>query len=116
MNWVGAVLSVGIAAVCALTAWGDVTGQPSVVAAMERLGVPGRLVPWLALAKSVAAAGLLAGIVAPAIAVTAAAGASVYFAGAVHAHVRVRDGAAHTAPAFILLTASLLLVGVSLAR
>lgn len=116
MNWVGGVLASGIALVCALTAWGDATGQPAIVATMERLGVPSRAVPWLALAKSLAAAGLLAGIVAAPVAVAAAAGTSVYFAGAVHAHVRVRDGIAATAPAFCLLTASVLLVLVSLAR
>jgi hypothetical protein len=116
MNWVGAVLAVVIAAVCGLTAWGDATGQPAVVATMERLGVPMRLVPWLALAKSAAAAGLLVGIVSPPISVVAAAGAGVYFAGAVHAHVRVRDGLGAAAPAFGMLTASMLLVLVSLAR
>ena len=116
MNGVAAALAVGIAVVCAFTAWADVTGQPAVVAIMERLGVPSRAVPWLALAKTVAAAGLIAGIVAPTVATAAAAGPSVYFAGAVLAHVRVRDGIAAAAPAFCLLTASVLLVLVSLAR
>lgn len=116
MNWLSDFLASGLALVCALTAWGDIVRHPAIVATMHRLNVPLQLMPWLALAKGAAAVGLLVGIVVQPVAIAAAAGMVVYFSGAVHVHVRVRDGAAQAAPSFVFLTIAMLLLLVSIAR
>src|SRR5438552_3762302 len=53
-------------------------------------GVPESWVPWLAAAKAAGAAGLLAGLLVPAVGVAAEIGLVGYFAGAVVTNVRAR--------------------------
>ncbi|WP_157254353.1 DoxX family protein [Nonomuraea typhae] len=57
---------------------------------MDRYGVPRSWLALLGLAKAAGAAGLLAGLVVPALGLAAALGLVVYFAGAVFTVIRAR--------------------------
>lgn len=61
-----------------------------VTEALTDYGVPRRWWPWLGIAKTAGAVGLLVGLVVPAIGVLAAIGLVVYFTGAVVTVVRAR--------------------------
>lgn len=61
-----------------------------IVENLEAYGVPERWWPWLGVAKTVGAAGLLAGLVVPAVGVAAAMGLGVYFVGALLTVTRAR--------------------------
>ena len=66
------------------------------------VGVPMRLFPLLAGIEFAAAAGLLLGIRWPPLGVAAAGGMTLYFLGAIYAHVRVNDTKG-SGPAFQML-------------
>lgn len=61
-----------------------------VVKSLTDYGVPRRWWPWLGAAKTAGAAGLVVGLVVPAIGLAAAIGLIVYFTGAVVTVVRAR--------------------------
>lgn len=58
---------------------------------MNRLGVPESSLPVLGTLKAAGAVGLLAGIFMPRIGIAAAAGLTLFFAGALITHLRARD-------------------------
>lgn len=76
--------------------------MPQILETMSRLGVPADKVRVLGVIKLAAAAGLAAGFTVGGLHVVTGAALFLYFAIATTAHVRVRDGARHTAPAFVL--------------
>ncbi|MGW6023872.1 DoxX family protein [Streptomyces sp. NPDC055099] len=61
-----------------------------VVEPMADYGVPFSWLPWLGAAKAAGAAGLLVGLLVPAVGVAAGIGLALYFAGAVITVVRAR--------------------------
>lgn len=62
-----------------------------VVEPLASYGVPRSWWPWLAAAKAAGAAGLLAGLIVPAIGVAAGVGLVLYFTGAVVTVIRARS-------------------------
>lgn len=102
MNVVAAVLAVLLAVACVVTAIADFRGVPQILETMSRLGVPADKVRVLGVIKLAAAAGLAAGFAVRGLHVVTGAALFLYFAIATTAHVRVRDGARHAAPAFVL--------------
>jgi hypothetical protein len=76
----------------------------------EVIGVPLRLIPWLAVCEFAGAAGLLIGIVWWPLGIAAAIGVIAYFIGASIGHVRVKDFKGLPTPAVILLIAIVILV------
>lgn len=58
---------------------------------MTRTGVPAWTLPWLGVPKAAAAAGLLAGLAIPWLAIAAAAGLTAFFLLAIGAHLRAGD-------------------------
>ena len=92
--------------VCAVTALADLRRAPQVVESMTRLGVPLDKMPTLAAVKLLAVTGLGVGFFVDRVHVLVGVCLVLYFAVAVTAHVRVRDGIRHTAPAFVVLTVS----------
>jgi hypothetical protein len=77
------VVTVLGAAMVAFSAGSVLFGAAWVVRPLADYGVPSSWRPWLGTAKAAGAAGLLAGLVVPAVGVAAAIGLVLYFAGAV---------------------------------
>jgi sorbitol-specific phosphotransferase system component IIC len=76
----------------------------------ETVGVPLGFFPVLAALELAAALGLVAGIRWPGLGIAAAAGAVIYFVGAVTGHLRVGDVAGIGGAVFMLVVASALLL------
>lgn len=92
--------------VCVVSALGDFAKVPSLVETMTRLGISPTMLPVLGLIKIVAAIGALIGFSIDGLAIATAMGLSLYFAGAVIAHTRVKDSFRDSAAAFVLLVVS----------
>lgn len=90
----------------ALTASTTVTLQrnPAVVANMQKVGVPDSWLPRLAALKGAGAIGLVAGLWVTPLGIAAAIGVTLYFIGAVAAHLRAKDY--ELAPAAVLALAA----------
>jgi hypothetical protein len=78
------------AAVLTFSVSADFFLRERVVANMDRAGVPGSWLPWLAALRAAGALGLVIGLVVPAIGIAAAVGIVLYFLGAVVTHLRAR--------------------------
>lgn len=90
------------------SAYGKVVGAQPVVANLTSVGVPRDRIPILAIPLVAAAAGILVGLAVPALGMTAAAGALVYFILAAAAHYRAGAGN-HGAVALYLIGAAAVL-------
>ena len=97
------ILLVVLAAVLGLAATFSAAGKlrrmPQVVEMMRHVGVSDSQMRLLAVAELLGALGLLLGIWVPVLGLLAALGLSVYFLGAVIAHVRKKDTAKEFGPA-----------------
>jgi alkanesulfonate monooxygenase SsuD/methylene tetrahydromethanopterin reductase-like flavin-dependent oxidoreductase (luciferase family) len=82
-----------------------VARAPRVVTMMSAAGVTSAQLPLLGALQIAATVGLVAGIWFPLLAIAAAIGLVLYFAGAIIAHVRVRDPAMQGAILFLVLAA-----------
>jgi hypothetical protein len=85
------------------SAVGKLTRRTELVAQLAALGVPRPFVPVLGLLEVAGSAGLLIGIGVGPLGVAAAAGLTLYFTGAVGAHLRHRDRLRECLPAMVLL-------------
>jgi hypothetical protein len=85
------VISVLLAALLVLSAAIKFTHREPYYSGYLRVGVPARLIPYLALLLIAAAAALLLGLLWPPLGIAAAAGLTGYFIIATAAHLRVRD-------------------------
>lgn len=93
--------------VCVVSALGDFARVPSLVETMNRLGVSIKMLPVLGLIKMLGAVGVGIGFAQSAFAIAMGAGLSLYFAGAVVAHTRVRDPFRESAASYFILIAAL---------
>jgi len=90
--------------------------DPMVVNIMHSVGVTDRQIPILAVLEIAGAVGLIVGIWVQLIGVAAAVGLTLYFAGAVVAHLRARTPAKEAAPAGIMAILALATTLLELAR
>ncbi|MGW6417560.1 DoxX family protein [Streptomyces sp. NPDC055055] len=105
-----AVVATLLALAAAGSAFMTFTRNPQVIGGMTKVGVPESRLPLLATAKAAGALGLLAGLVVPALGAAAAAGLVLYFAGAVIAHLRVKDFELAPAAVLTLISAAALVL------
>ncbi|MBU6347385.1 MAG: DoxX family protein [Actinomycetales bacterium] len=89
------------------SAIGKLRKDPRAIEPLTQVGVKANQVPVLAALELAAAAGLLIGLKLHPLALAAATGLSLYFIGAVIAHLRVKDKFAAFAPAFGLALISI---------
>jgi len=89
-----------------MSATGKLRKDPKILAMMEHVGVKPSQIPLLAYIEIAAALGLLIGLKIHGLAVAAAAGLTLYFLGAVFAHLRVKDKVADAAPALFITVMS----------
>ncbi|NGN92452.1 DoxX family protein [Nocardioides sp. KC13] len=101
------VLSILFALLLLFSAYGKLTRNPAQAETLEKVGAT-RIVPILALLEIAGAAGLIIGLFWWPLGVAAAIGTTLYFIGAVIAHVRVRDKA--IAPAAVLAVVSVAII------
>jgi len=76
--------------------------RDDIIETLDRLGVPDWAVPVLGGLELLGALGLVVGIWSKPVGAAAAAGLTIYFAGAVIAHVRAKDQAKEITPALVL--------------
>ncbi|WP_371615791.1 DoxX family protein [Streptomyces sp. NBC_00454] len=93
---VGVLLALTLTASAALT----LRRNPAIVSNMQKVGVPDSWLPRLAGLKAAGAIGLVAGLWLAPLGVAAAVGVTLYFIGAVIAHLRAKDY--ELAPAAVL--------------
>ncbi len=82
-----------------------VVRAPRIVTMMGAVGVTPRQLPMLGALQIAATVGLIAGIWLPALAIAAAIGLVLYFAGAIIAHVRAHDPGRRGAILFLVFAA-----------
>ena len=104
----------GIAAVG--SAMGKLTRQARVMESMHSVGVKDNQIPILAVLELLGAAGLLVGIWFTPIGVLAALGLTLYFLGAVIAHLRAKAPFAEAVPALALAIIALITTILELTR
>lgn len=104
------VVSLFLAIALTFSAFGKLSKNPKVIPMMEQVGVPADRIPLLAYAEILGAIGLVVGLFVWPIGVAAAIGVILYFAGAVIAHLRVKDTAGVGPAAFLTVVAVVALV------
>lgn len=103
---------VGILLALALTASATFMLQrnPAIVSSMQKVEVPDSWLPRLAGLKAAGAIGLVAGLWLAPLGVAAAVGVTLYFIGAVIAHLRVKDYELAPAAVLTLIAAAALIL------
>jgi|Tabmets5t2r1_1033131.scaffolds.fasta_scaffold01269_3 hypothetical protein len=104
MSVASAVLSVPLALALAVTGIGKLLRLEPAVQQVEAVGVTGRAITILGLLEIAAAVALIAGIWFQPLGVAGAIGSTLYFTGAVVAHIRARDPQPQAAIALLLLS------------
>ncbi|WP_037568931.1 DoxX family protein [Phaeacidiphilus oryzae] len=105
------VVTVLTIAYSAFSAGCDFVRFEQVAVGMDKAGVPRSWMPALGVPKAAAALGLVAGFWWPVLGTAAAAGLVVFFTAAVGVHLRVRDYSFGLQYPFLLLAASVLVLG-----
>jgi DoxX-like family len=98
------IVSVLLALALAVTGIGKLLRLDPAVQQVEAVGVTGRAITILGLLEIAAAVALIAGIRFQPIGVAGAIGSTLYFIGAVVAHIRARDPQPQAAIALLLLS------------
>lgn len=93
--------------VCVLSSLGDFARVPSIAETMNRLGVPAQFLPILGIIKIIGAVGIGYGFTQSFFAVAMGIYVSIYFAGAVVAHTRVKDPFRESAAAYVILVVAI---------
>jgi uncharacterized membrane protein YphA (DoxX/SURF4 family) len=104
------VVAVLLAFVLLVSGRGKLVKDEKIVASLTGAGVPLTWFPRLAALEIAGAVGLLVGIAYRPLGIAAAVGVVLYFAGAVVAHLRVKDVKGLPVPAVLLLVAVAALV------
>lgn len=102
MQIVSVVLSVLLALVAGFSALGKLQKKPQIMETMTHVGVKPNQIPVLAYLELAGALGLLVGLAYAGIGLAAATGLSLYFVGAVVAHLKIKDSFAAFSPALVL--------------
>jgi uncharacterized membrane protein YphA (DoxX/SURF4 family) len=97
------ILTVLLTFVSVASSLGDWKGVPQILESMDRLKVPFGLRPLLPILKTLGAIAILVGLKVKGLGVAGAAGLASYFAGAVWFHMRAKDVAKESLPAFVLM-------------
>ena len=95
---------------------GKLTRQEPIVEVLTRVGVASERIPILGILQVLGGLGVLIGIWVPVLGVAAALCLTLYYLGAVFAHLRIKDTAAGTAPATALFLVALVTTVLETAR
>lgn len=102
MQVASVVLSILLALVAGFSGLGKLQKKPQIMASMEHVGVKSHQIPVLAYLELAGALGLLVGLAFAELGILSSAALSLYFVGAVVAHLKVKDGPAGFAPPLVL--------------
>ena len=86
---------------------GKLTRQEPIVEVLTQLGVAPARIPLLGILQLLGATGVILGVWAPVLGVVSALCLTLYYLGAIFAHLRIKDTAARTAPATLLFLVAL---------
>jgi len=106
MNSLMVVVSIVLALLVTGSALGKFRRSAQVIESLRRVGVKDAQIPVLGALEVAGGLGLVVGLAVQPLAVVAAIGLVVYFAGALLSHLRVKDPVAALAPAAFLLVLS----------
>ncbi|MFM9037502.1 MAG: DoxX family protein [Actinomycetota bacterium] len=115
MGIAATILTITLSVMCVGSAVADFMMAPSVVAAVDRLGLPRQIIPLCGICKVCGALGLLIGFGNEPLQVFAAIALTAYFVCAVGAHVRRKDTLANTAPATMFLLVAAITLATTIA-
>lgn len=115
MDIVATILTITLSVMCVGSAVADFMMATSVVAAVDRLGLPRQIIPLCGICKVCGALGLLIGFGNEPLQVFAAVALTAYFVCAVGAHVRRKDTLANTAPAAMFLLVAAITLAATIA-
>lgn len=104
------ILSIVLAAAMLASGFMKLIRAPRIVAMMEPLGVPAARLPLLGALQVAGTVGLIVGLFFHPLAVAAAVGLVLYFAGAIVAHLRAHDRDVQGAALFLALSVATLVV------
>lgn len=110
------ILGILLGLVAIASAGAKLRQVPNVMESMAHVGVSKSLIPVLALLEILGALGLLIGIWVPVLGLLAALGLTLYFLGAVLAHIRAKDSVKEFAAPLILFILSLIVLALELKR
>lgn len=102
MQLTSVILSVLLAIVATVSALGKLQKKPQIMEMMAHVGIKPNQIPVLAYLEIAGALGLLIGLAYAGIGIAAATGLSLYFLGAVVAHLKKKDAISLFAPALML--------------
>jgi DoxX-like family len=105
-----------LVAIATGSALGKFARNPQVLAGLAHVGVTDSFVPVLATLELLGAIGVVVGIWSRGVAVAAAAGLALYFAGAVLFHVRAKDDLKNMAPPLVLEAIALVVLWLEFRR
>jgi hypothetical protein len=110
------ICSLVLAVMVLISATAKLRKVPQVVEGMAHVGVGEAQLPLLATLEILGGVGLLVGFGLTFLGQIAAVGVALYFAGALVAHIRKRDGFTLFAPAFLLFVLAAITVGLQFNR
>jgi len=99
----GAALAVASVA----SGFGKLARHPVPVEVLTRVGVPAARIPVLGVLQILGGLGIVVGVWVPVLGLLAALCLTLYFLGAIFAHLRIKDTASGTAPALALFALAL---------
>lgn len=105
-----------IVLITAGSAFAKLKKVPQIVTSMEQVGVKPEQLPILAFLELAGAAGIILGIWFKFLGQAAAIGVTLYFAGAVISHIRVKSGLKESAPALVILVMAIATAALELVR
>lgn len=111
---------IAIASLLGIAAGGSAVGKlrrdPRILESLHGVGVTDQQIPLLAVLELLGVVGLVVGIWVPLVGIAAAIGLTLYFLGAVVAHVRHKEPAKAIAPAALLAVLALITAVLEVAR
>jgi hypothetical protein len=105
-----AVIAVLLAAALIGSAYMKLTRNEPLVKGFSEIGVPEKMLPFLAACEIAGAAGLIIGLWYAPLGIAAAAGVVLYFVGAIITHLRKRDFKGAPTPLVLLIVAAAVLI------
>lgn len=102
------IIAGSLAVASVVSGFGKLARHPIPVEVLTRVGVPAARIPVLGVLQILGGLGIIVGIWVPVLGMLASLCLTLYFLGAIFAHLRIKDTARGTAPALALFALALL--------
>jgi hypothetical protein len=116
VNVIAVIVGIIVSVMCLGSSLADFKKNPQIVESLTRLGVDPEKMSILGIIKVIGVTGVIVGFWVTVIGVIAGVGLALYFTVAIGFHVRAKDGAKNTFPAFLLFILAVLYAVTTLAK